>query len=993
MLVAMLMVLLPSSASAFNVGSFSYTNSNLQASGHPDVAISLSRQGTENEDVKDIRLDLPAGVFANPEAANPKCTSAQFNADQCPSNSQVGDVTATVKALGLLDLTIHGTVNVLVAEAGQTATMGLTLRPDQICILFVFCAVPQKIFLKTGVTIRTYDDSGLRTFTSGSPGSATIGIPLILLTPTLNVDITLNQMNLNFNSRSGPWTTKRVCGGFLNLFCNNVAVPPDGPLFWRQTGSCMPAVSAVTLVSYQGATSSATSTFSPSGCENVPFDPSIEVDPAIKDGGAPTPLDFTINVPEADQAIQHALPKIVDVDLPQGSGLNLEALSGVEGCTEAQLLAAACPASSIIGTADAFSKYLPGTPTSNPGLSGNVYAMGVGNQVPIAVELKGSGDTVVLFRGTMGTRGDPQDGDGRVYSTFDRVPQLPFAQLNLTIAKPVYKNPPTCGTATANAEITGFNGGPPSGNGTVVNRTGSYTVVNCAVEPDTTITAGPPSVSSIRQPVFEFTSTVAGSAFQCKLDTEAFAPCSSPFTSEPLTSGAHTFSVKAINGPSEDQTPATYSFDVSTSGFEVVPQIDVSSTQAVSHRDVGAEFAVSGGQPQAISLRLPDGFAASLSARPLCSLTDADAGTCGSASSIGTVELTVDTFGGPQTGVGEVYLAEGPTPDDAAGVATKVTFTFGDMIVVGGAYLVNNGKNQYLALRDIPQQVGSTQINVTNLRVNMDGSNNFLTTPSDCTVVGAWVSTGIDYDGNESEVFSVPFQATGCGSVPFNPSITQVLSDPVAGSETGVNATVSLGTDNSAIRAMRVSEPPSLAPNFPAFGDSADQCPASAAPGPTSIFDPLVCPAQARVGEMTINTPLLPYALDGEVYLIEKSPIPWLGVRFDRPGISVRLTGVTSTPQVDPSCDPFFDPLGFCQTQISILFNNVPDVQISSIEFVLDGPPRMGVNGPLSGKLLKVASSTDPACQAVSPAQAVFGPFSNTGLVNRSQNISISGCA
>lgn len=995
LLVAMVLgivVAIPAGASGFSIANFNYVNSDLQASGHPGVSISFERRGTESEDLKDLQLDLPAGVFANPEAANPKCTAAQFNSDTCPANSLVGDVTAVVKAAGLLDLTIHGVVNVLTPADDQTATMGLTLRPDKICILFVFCAVPQKIFLKTGVTLRTYGDQGLRTSTPGATNSANVGIPLVFFTPSLSLDITINKLQLNFNSRSGPSSTRRVCGGFLNLSCKNVITPPSGPLFWRQTGSCTPTTAALTATSHQGVQASASSTFTPTGCSAVPFDPSITVDTQSRVGGEPTPLTFSLNIPEDDLPIQHALPKLVDVDLPTGSGLNLEALSGVEGCTEAQLAAASCPEASIIGSANAFSKYLPGPTASAAGLSGNVYAMGVGTQVPIAVELKGRGGTVVLFRGTMGSRGDPQLGDGRVYSTFDRVPELPFGQLNLTIEKPVYKNPSTCGAATTNAEITGFNGAPPTGFGTVVQRSSIYEVVDCDIEPDTTITDGPPLVSSIVRPTFQFETTVPGSAFQCRIDDEAFAPCASPHQVEPLTAGTHSFEVKAINGATEDPSPAEYGFDVSTSGFTVTPSITVSDSQARSHPDLTASFAVDGGQPRSVSLRLPEGFAASLSARPLCALEDAEAGTCDASSRIGVGTITVDLFGGgSETAVGEGFLAEAPTTSDAAGIALKADFTFGQAIVIGGAYLVNNGRHQYLTLREIPQVIGTTQVNTRNITAELDGSNNdFLTAPSNCNE-SSWLSTGVDYAENDAEIFNIPFQATGCENVGFNPSVTQTLTSTVSGTETGVYATVTMGSGDAGIDTMRVNEPPSLAPNFPAFGSPQDQCPESATPDPDSTFDPLICPEQAKVGSMEIHTPLLPYVLDGDVYLIEKSPIPWLGVSFDRPGISVRLTGVTSTPKVNPACNPVFTP-GGCQTQISVIFNDVPDVPVTKIDFVLDGEMRQGVSSPLSGKMLRVASPTDPACDATTPARSFFDSHAQGPTVQRDQDITITGC-
>jgi hypothetical protein len=1002
------MVALPTGASAFGISGFNYSNSNLQAGGHPNVAISFNRTGSESEDLKDVRLDLPTGVFANPEAGNPKCTVAQFNADSCPGNAQVGSVSTSVKALSLLDLDIAGTIDVITPDAGQVATLGLTLRPEKICILFVFCAQPQKIFLKTGITIKSYEDSGLRTYTPGTPKSAVIGIPLLFVTPTITGDITINKLALNFQSNYGEWTTKKVCGGFLNLSCSNVAVPPTGGYFWRQAGSCLQATSNVSIVSYQGVEKSASSSYTPTGCKTttaastLPFNPAIKFTPSNSSAGAGTPVTFDLSIPEADAPIQQALPKIVDVDFPAGSGLDLNALSGVVGCTETQLKARACPAASQIGTANAFSKFLPGANANTPGLVGKIFAMGVGNQIPVGVELIGPRDTVVIFRGTLGTRGDANAGNGRVYATFDRIPQLPFTSFSMTIAKPVFKNavPAGCTNGAAqgvSAVITGFDGSASTGgNGTVVTRTSSYPISNCPATPDTTIGTKPPSTTTNTTPNFTFSSNVAGASFQCAVDSNAeaaFSPCSTPYTTQPLSDGSHTFYVRAVNAGLVDPTPASYTFTVSTQDFQVkINSIVPSTTQARAHPNVSADVDVIGGQPKQISLRLPEGFSASLNAVPTCATSAALAGNCAANTKIGTIELTVNTGSGPDTGVGEIYLTDGPTANDAGGVAIKVQLAVGTYIAQGGAYLVDNGKNQYIELRSMPTVINGADVTVTNLKLNFSGASNFLTNPSNCTVNSAWTTSGLSYAGNQAGASSTPFQATGCASLSFNPTINQAFSSLAAGTTTGVTADVTLGTDNSGIKTLRVNEPPSIGPNFPAFGTQADQCPASAAPLASSVFDPSQCPASAIVGTMTINTPLLPNPLNGTVYLINKSPLPWLGVKFDSPGISVRLTGVTATPQVDPSCDPLFDPNGFCQTQISILFNNVPDVPINSIRMVLDGPNRQGSQGSLSGKILTLASSSDPTCVGTSTANATFTPFSGTGNVARSQNITMTGC-
>ena len=81
--------------------------------------------------------------------------------------------------------------------------------------------------------------------------------------------------------------------------------------------------------------------------------------------------------------------------------------------------------------------------------------------------------------------------------------------------------------------------------------------------PDTTITSGPSGTTSDTTPTFEFTSTEANSTFECRIDGGSFARCSSPFTTGPLSDGAHAFEVRAIDTAGNvDPSPATRSFTV-----------------------------------------------------------------------------------------------------------------------------------------------------------------------------------------------------------------------------------------------------------------------------------------------------------------------------------------------------------------------------------------------------------------------------------------------
>jgi hypothetical protein len=88
----------------------------------------------------------------------------------------------------------------------------------------------------------------------------------------------------------------------------------------------------------------------------------------------------------------------------------------------------------------------------------------------------------------------------------------------------------------------------------------TFTVRNAAVL-ETTIDSGP-TVTNDTTPDFAFSSSQAGSTFECMVDAESWQPCTSPRTLPTLTSGSHTFSVRASAGGVTDSTPASRTFTV-----------------------------------------------------------------------------------------------------------------------------------------------------------------------------------------------------------------------------------------------------------------------------------------------------------------------------------------------------------------------------------------------------------------------------------------------
>jgi hypothetical protein len=81
--------------------------------------------------------------------------------------------------------------------------------------------------------------------------------------------------------------------------------------------------------------------------------------------------------------------------------------------------------------------------------------------------------------------------------------------------------------------------------------------------PDTTITSGPSGGTTNRRPSFAFSSTEAGSTFQCRLDSANFAACNSPKTYSTQPFGTHTFQVRAMDPAGNvDPIPASRTFTI-----------------------------------------------------------------------------------------------------------------------------------------------------------------------------------------------------------------------------------------------------------------------------------------------------------------------------------------------------------------------------------------------------------------------------------------------
>lgn len=481
---------------------------------------------------------------------------------------------------------------------------------------------------------------------------------------------------------------------------------------------------------------------------------------------------------------------------------------------------------------------------------------------------------------------------------------------------------------------------------------------------------------------------------------------------------------------------------------------ETSTTRATAHPDarITIDNSASDENIKDLSLKLPEGFWGSLAAvDSKCSQDDAEEGACDEESRVGTVTATAEIEDGDThaKGVlsGGIYLTDAfAGNNDPAGISVVVRAKVGGVdlgnVIVNGRVSAVYGTTpatgpigapgQLVGLEtrvtDIPQEITDSHGRTVSYKLNemrldlvshLEDSADaeytppLLTNPSVC---GSYAVTAdaTPYGGGSSQELSDDYDVTNCDDAQFNPSISNAFSDAIipAASTEGVISTVSLPEtpgqpfESSSFDSVFVRMPPSIGANYPSFGAPGDKCSgASATAMAGSVwFSPANCSAtgvsgrpQAKIGELTLETPMLPTPIKGNVYFVNKVPLPWLGVDVNDSipgnpkGINFAFAGVTGLGQIDPQCDALTNTSGFCQDAVTIQFFGLPDAPASKIVLNLDmGDRTKPGGGTLSGQPLQMGDS-DNTCQPEAELLAEFTGHSG-GLISRAETHQFSDC-
>jgi hypothetical protein len=430
-------------------------------------------------DLKTVRVDLPTGLTVNPQAT-PQCElKGEESPETCSGSaptSQVGtsEITATNELTGFAVTLPPVPVYNIVPKEGEPARFG-------------FSVAGSDIFLEADVS---WESDYHEYFTIHAHKLEVEGIPLGL------ARVAKNRLVFDGDAGDGTFiTTPTTCLGEATIgspfeHVYSTFLRADS---FQEPDPSFPNGSAFVESKIPPGTS-------PKNCAEIPFDPSLAVDPNTQQTDSPSGATVTVNLPEIKNPTKDEKSKATShvrsarVTLPAGMGLNPSAANGLVACTDDQFNKGsrepvACPEASRIGTVEVDTPPLPDGSLSGPVYVGNQLSRDPtsGNLYRIFVVAESSRyDISARLLGKASV--DPQTG--QVTTSFDDgalgsvplpgLPQVPFESFRIKLdggPTAVLTSPPTCGPNTTATRMTPWSSaqgsipvgeeGGPSANATV----------------------------------------------------------------------------------------------------------------------------------------------------------------------------------------------------------------------------------------------------------------------------------------------------------------------------------------------------------------------------------------------------------------------------------------------------------------------------------------------------------------------------------------------
>ncbi len=469
-----------------------------QAAGHPDFGITDFRfttrtAGTRLHEwkepeghVKDVRVDLPAGLAVNPEATRALCTSEELESDkkECPASSQIGvdEATGTAEvALGIKQ-TVEEEFPVynMVRNPGEPSRFGVEVNSPKLELLALAGIKLQgHIYLEGGISWspepEASEASGLE---YGGVASGDyheyFKIRNIATQPEV-IESRLVFWGVPQEHQTAP-TEPPTAFITLPSTCAGVQETRLHVDSWEEPGHYLAKENSTPVTE--------------TGCSELAFSPSVALTAESSQSDRPDGLTAGLHVPQLTS--EPSVPNSPDVQsaqvtLPEGLTLNPAAADGLQACSDAQYAQGSCPSASQVGSASLDAPGVPdgsltggvyvGAPEPGQGpASGGMYRLFVLVESPKAPGAEGpGGEYGVGVRAEGRVAANPSSG--RLTATFSGLPQVPFEDFTLHFhggPRAPLANPLSCGAAVPTGSIQPYGGAAtaPSAQG--------FTVSGCA---------------------------------------------------------------------------------------------------------------------------------------------------------------------------------------------------------------------------------------------------------------------------------------------------------------------------------------------------------------------------------------------------------------------------------------------------------------------------------------------------------------------------------
>jgi hypothetical protein len=784
---------------------------------------------------RNLHFNLPPGLVGNATLL-PQCSDLDFRhvvsggyENLCPASTVVGVATVTIDEPLNVELSTQAVpLFNLIPEKGEPARFG-----------FEAASAPVTL----DASVRSGSDYGI----SVSVNNITQLVNFISSTVTF-WGVPGDQSHDSARGWSclvsGHWT---ITGG-RNLPCQSTNQTAPDPFLTMPSSCSLPFTASVEGVSWPtpGHPEGIPFTSRPysladvfarplsvSGCNRLPFSPTIEVQPDVQSASTPTGLSVHVRVPQevnhGANGLASSSIKDTTVTLPEGVVTDPSGADGLQACGESEvgfeqiasdstdeftptLPSPFCPDASKIGTVE-FKVPL----IENP-LKGSIY-LATQNQNPfgslialyIVAEDEQSG-VLVKLAGEVKLN----EATGQITTTFKNAPQAPLEEATFSFFggdRAPLATPSRCGQYTTQASFSPWSETQP------VNTSSTFQ-----------INTGPNGCPS----TLPFAPTL--DAGMTNIQAGAFSPLSTTIS------------------------------------------------RADGNQDI-----------QVVQLHMPPGLSGVLSGIPLCPEEQANLGTCSQASEIGKTVVSVGLGGDPYTVTGgQVFLTQGykgaPFGLSIVNPAKAGPFDLGKVIVrakievdpLTAALTVTTDQIPHI-LKGIPLQI--KHVNVT---IDRPG---FTFNPTNCS---AFKLTGTiaSVEGASSAV-QTPFQITNCAALKFAPKFaasTNGKTSKAKGASLSVKLTYPSGPFGTYanVAKAKVSLPKQLPSRLTTLQKACTAAVFAQNLGAN-------CPAASIVGHVKVITPIVPVPLEGPAYFVSHGgeAFPDLTVVLKGYGITVELIGST----------------------------------------------------------------------------------------------------